>query len=144
MTDTTKKAMTLERASDDIVDCIINSGLAGPARMRRWKEAIDAHLSAQRDENVRASDVRTAIGSHLDALADGMPRAGRSDHDFRLAIMARREGAGVTDEMVDRAFAAMDAVFNEHFDGRGELSADDKGLVLRGLRAALEAAITQG
>jgi hypothetical protein len=44
----TGEPMTLERAAADIDDCMLG-GLAGPARMRRWKESIDAELAKQRE-----------------------------------------------------------------------------------------------
>jgi hypothetical protein len=44
----TAEPMTLERAAADIDDCMLG-GLAGPARMRRWKESINAELARQRE-----------------------------------------------------------------------------------------------
>jgi len=53
---TTPKQMTLERASADIDDCLLG-GLAGPARMRRWKAALDAELAKQRNVDELLSQI---------------------------------------------------------------------------------------
>jgi len=49
----------------------------------------------------------------------------------------------VTDEEVERAFKAMDAVFSTEFPDRQSISAEDKAIACKGVRAALEAVLKE-
>ena len=116
---TTPKQMTLERASADIDDCCSNNGLAGSARMRRWKAAIDAELSKQRSAEPVAStdrdDLLKWLGGYLERHHpdSGVGYDRMADWLFVKLKRHQRNAAEVTDEYGEPVTQIIDKLLSE-------------------------------